>query len=102
MKRLEVIMKSENDFEFLEQLSVLLKKFGKSTDPNYKSLIELTKQAQDGRRNLEKSLLNLQESLDYLRIVIKYMVFDLEATRRENEVLRQIIAGKHDEDDVVG
>jgi len=33
----------------------------------------------------------LQESLDYLRLSVKYLVFDLEATRRENEYLRKLI-----------
>ena len=33
----------------------------------------------------------LQESLDYLRLSVKYLVFDLEATRRENAYLRRLI-----------
>lgn len=33
----------------------------------------------------------LQESVDYLRLSIKYLVFDLEATRRENSMLRQLL-----------
>ena len=33
----------------------------------------------------------LQELLDYFRICIKYQVFDLEVTRRENEILRKLL-----------
>jgi hypothetical protein len=33
----------------------------------------------------------LQESLDDLRLTIKYLVFDLEATRRENTYLRNLV-----------
>jgi hypothetical protein len=33
----------------------------------------------------------LQESLDYLRLSVKYLVFDLEATRRENAYLRKLV-----------
>ena len=33
----------------------------------------------------------LQESLDYLRLSVKYLVFDLEATRRENAYLRRLV-----------
>jgi len=33
----------------------------------------------------------LEESLDRLRLQIKYLVFDLEATRRENRYLRQML-----------
>jgi len=50
-----------------------------------------------GRRNapaherLRQTVSSLQESLDYLRLSIKYLVFDLEATRRENGYLRKML-----------
>jgi hypothetical protein len=34
---------------------------------------------------------SLQESIDFLRLGIKYMLFDLEATRRENGYLRKML-----------
>ena len=40
----------------------------------------------------------LQESLDYLRLTIKYLVFDLEATRRENTNLRKLGEQANSED----
>ena len=33
----------------------------------------------------------LEECLDYLRVLTKYVAFDLEATRRENRYLRQML-----------
>lgn len=33
----------------------------------------------------------MEDSLDYLRLQIKYLMFDLEATRRENRYLRQML-----------
>jgi hypothetical protein len=33
----------------------------------------------------------LQESIDFVRLSIKYMLFDLEATRRENQELRRLL-----------
>src|SRR5262245_15243519 len=36
------------------------------------------------RERITKSVAELQESLDYLRLSVKYLIFDLEATRREN------------------
>ncbi len=39
----------------------------------------------------KKSVYNPQESLDYLRISIKYLLFDLEATRRENASLKKLL-----------
>lgn len=40
---------------------------------------------------LQGPLGELQESLDYLRLSVKYLVFDLEATRRENAYLRRLV-----------
>lgn len=40
----------------------------------------------------------LQESLDYLRLSVKYLVFDLEATRRENAYLRRLIEQSNRDD----
>lgn len=34
---------------------------------------------------------NLQKSIDFLRLSIKYILFDLEATRRENQYLRKML-----------
>ncbi len=45
----------------------------------------------NGHNRLIKSFSNLQESLDNLRATIKYQVFDLEATRRENSDLMTLL-----------
>lgn len=41
---------------------------------------------------LSDSVARLTAAVDQLRIRVKYLVFDLEATRRENQYLRGIIA----------
>jgi len=74
-----------------DKLKELVKEFGGAVDPQYRKLAILAEQASKSRKKLEKSVNNLQESLDYLRICIKYQLFDLEATRRENEYLRKIL-----------
>lgn len=43
------------------------------------------------RARIKASVAELQESLDYLRLSVKYLVFDLEATRRENAYLRRML-----------
>ena len=53
----------------------------------------------DSRKRLEDSVNNLQESLDYLRICIKYQLFDLEATRRENKYLRKMLEENNENND---
>ena len=51
----------------------------------------LANHVDNGHNRLIKSLSNLQESLDNLRATIKYQVFDLEATRRENSDLMTLL-----------
>lgn len=38
----------------------------------------------------------LEESMDHLRLVVKYLLFDIEATKRENRYLRRILEGQED------
>ena len=66
-----------------DKLDELIKEFKEADNPQHRKLTELAKEAQRNRKKLEKSINSLQESLDYLRVCIKYQIFDLEATRRE-------------------
>ena len=56
-----------------------------------KKLAQLAEQTRERHSKMKKTVGDLQESLDYLRLSIKYLVFDLEATRRENQYLRDMI-----------
>ena len=47
---------------------------------------------------LKQTVQKLQETLDFLRLSIKYLVFDLEATRRENAYLRRMLGEARGED----
>ncbi|MHC4215944.1 MAG: hypothetical protein ACYSWP_21550 [Planctomycetota bacterium] len=76
------------------RLNELVNEFGGATDPKYKKLAILARQARESHKRLKKSVDGLQESLDYLRICIKYQLFDLEATRRENKYLRKLLEEK--------
>ncbi len=51
----------------------------------------LAEQTKQRHKELKETVCNLQESLDFLRLSIKYLLFDLEATRRENAYLRKMI-----------
>ena len=78
------------------KLNELVKEVGGRAEPQYKKLAKLAKQAHDNHKQLEKSVNSLQESLDYLRICIKYQLFDLKATRRENKYLRKLLEERND------
>ena len=76
------------------KLNELVKEFGGMVNPQHRKLAMLAKQARDSHKQLQKHVNNLQESLDYLRVCIKYQLFDLEATRRENKYLRDMLEEK--------
>jgi hypothetical protein len=80
-----------DDTSLEDKLNELVKEFGCMGDPQHKKLAMLAKQARESQHQLQKSVDRLQESLDYLRICIKYQLFDLEATRRENQYLRKLL-----------
>lgn len=84
-------MKNENEAIFEKQLHDLLKELGSIPEPSYQKIVNLARQTNESQQQLKDSLCTLQESLDYLRVSVKYLVFDLEATRRENAYLKTLL-----------
>jgi len=76
---------------FEDKLNELVKEIGSVPPQQRKKLEELAKQTNIYHKKLKKSVDGLQESLDYLRVSIKYLLFDLEATRRENGYLKKLL-----------
>jgi hypothetical protein len=58
------------------------------------TVMTLAQKTQLSHQNLTESMEPLQRPLDYLRVSLKYLLFDLEATRRENKQLRQLMEKK--------
>jgi hypothetical protein len=69
---------------FQTKFNELLEKIKQLPDEQRGRLEHLAEQTKQRRRRIQNSVAELQESLDYLRLSVKYLVFDLEATRREN------------------
>ena len=80
-----------NEQDFQQKLSELLQQIGQLPSPEKEHLQTLADTARDRHHQMKKTVSELQESLDYLRLSIKYLVFDLEATRRENAYLRKLL-----------
>ena len=80
---------------FEKKLKELVEEIGTIPLPQQKKLISWTKKASIYQKHLRKNANALQESLDYLRVSIKYMLFDLEATRRENAYLKKLLGDKN-------
>jgi predicted enzyme involved in methoxymalonyl-ACP biosynthesis len=80
---------------FQKKLAELMGEISTLPKAERDKLTELATQTQARHQKLKKTVNDLQESLDYLRLSIKYLVFDLEATRRENGYLRRMIDQQH-------
>jgi len=89
-------MEDEKTGKFTDSIDELIREFESSGSIESK---ELVKAIQLQQKAFTKSLSDLQESLDYLRICIKYQVFDLEATRRENVYLKKLLSEDFDDDE---
>ena len=78
-----------DDVNFREKLFELLKDIDGVTTPEEFKVIQLARKSRKSQDLLQQKLSNLQQSLDSLRLGLKYLIFDLEATRRENNDLRK-------------
>ena len=57
--------------------------------PQKEKLFLLARRSRENHKKLQAKFNSLQQSIDYLRLGVKYLIFDLEATRRENQQLRE-------------
>ncbi|XVJ60422.1 MAG: transcriptional regulator [Tepidisphaera sp.] len=80
-----------NEQEFQSKLSDLVNQINTLPEGERAPLEQLASETKTRHETMKKTIADLQESLDYLRLSIKYLVFDLEATRRENEYLRKLL-----------
>jgi hypothetical protein len=76
---------------FQSKFNELLDKIKDLPDAQRGRFEELANETRERRDRIQQSVSELQESLDYMRLSVKYQVFDLEATRRENVYLRKLI-----------
>ncbi|MFG0326152.1 MAG: hypothetical protein ACF8SC_02640 [Phycisphaerales bacterium JB037] len=80
-----------NEQEFQARLGELISQIDSLPQEDRDRLVQMANQTQARHDKMKKAIAGLQESLDYLRLSVKYLVFDLEATRRENESLRRML-----------
>ena len=80
-----------NERNIEERMCRLIEKLQALPAEHLESLEEICRSEDEERSSIEESVAKLQNSLDYLRLSVKYMVFDLEATRRENVYLRKLV-----------
>ena len=76
---------------FKTRLQELIREIEKLPAPQQELLKGLAANTQARHKQLADTAKSVSEALDYLRLQIKYLVFDLEATRRENKYLRKML-----------
>ncbi|MFQ5430719.1 MAG: transcriptional regulator [Phycisphaerae bacterium] len=81
---------------FQRKLAELAKEIGNLPEEDRAKLEVLAEQHKERQAKLKRTVNSLQESLDYLRLSVKYLLFDLEATRRENGYLRKMLEEQSD------
>ena len=80
-----------NEHELHGKLAELMEEISTLPQTERQKLQKLAEETRVRHERLQQTVSGLQESLDYLRLSIKYLVFDLEATRRENGYLRKML-----------
>lgn len=91
-----------DDQDFNTRLADLLGQIDDLPTAERDRLRRLAEETRERRERMNETVSHLQESLDYLRLSVKYLVFDLEATRRENQYLRQLLRHGPDSEDREG
>ncbi len=87
-----------NEQDFKAKMTELLGQINDLPESDRPALERLAEETQGRHDRMKKTLRDLQESLDHLRLTVKYLVFDLEATRRENKYLRTLVDGQPEDE----
>lgn len=80
-----------DDQLFQAQFNDLLQRMTGVPETARESVEGVAEEAKQRQARIRASMTELQEAIDHLRLSVKYLVFDLEATRRENAHLRSLL-----------
>lgn len=80
-----------DEVTFQKRLSELIAEIETLPVGERDKLQKLAAETRKRHDDIKKTVNGLQDSIDCLRLSIKYLLFDLEATRRENDYLRKML-----------
>lgn len=86
-----------NEQDFQSKLTDLINQIDDLPESERDRLTDLAEETRVRHDKMKAAIAGLQESMDYLRLSVKYLVFDLEATRRENDYLRGLLENRADD-----
>ncbi len=76
---------------FQKRLAELIAEIDTLPSEERDKLRSMAAETKKRHEEIKKTVGGLQDAIDALRLSIKYMMFDLEATRRENDYLRKML-----------
>ena len=89
----------EEDFNIeIEKLTDIIQN-GNISEEKRVELQKLREETKRRHQSLKDTMRQLQDSMDTLRLCIKYILFDLEATKRENKYLKSMLGENQNEED---
>ncbi|MGF1634343.1 MAG: hypothetical protein ACFCVE_10880 [Phycisphaerae bacterium] len=80
-----------NDIDFQNKLETLVGEINTLPDGEKQRLRQFVTETRQRHDRMRTALTGLQDSLDQLRLSVKYLLFDVEATKRENKFLRKML-----------
>ena len=80
-----------DETQFQAKLTELVSQIDKLPEDERERLRALATETRERQESIKQSVASMQENIDFLRLWIKYLLFDLEATRRENNYLRKML-----------
>ena len=88
------------EHEFAARMEALMSEIAELPPAEKERLEKLAVQTQVRHEKMRQTVTKLQDSLDHLRLSVKYLCFDLEATRRENGYLRKLLQEERGEEEM--
>jgi len=82
-----------------DRIDKLVEELGNSDCQQVRVLCSLIKQSQMVKTVISEFVDQLEDALNYLRVQIKYLIFDVEATRRERDYFKVLIEKLMEKDD---
>lgn len=83
--------------EFEQRLAKLTQQVDELSLENKSDLEQLIQETRQRRIEVTKSIEGVDIALQDLRLTVKYLMFDLEASKRENTALRKLLESENGE-----
>lgn len=79
-----------NNEQYLRIIEELMSRIGDGPGSHSDALLQISERYSE-TEELQQAVAKLSDSFDAIRLVIKYLLFDIEATRRERDEFRMLL-----------